>query len=194
MANQDQSPSGTPQMLLDDQLPASHMPASYTSTLSALTLPLFARGVFAAEFQLDDILEPIAGLIPPPEILLPLDAFARGGAARGFCRDQIADAYRRARLQVNTTEIDAAMDHALNLHEAGHWQVLFNFQISLPMAAPRVIPAEMLEAAAHGGAVSPSSEPTDPNAVAVAVAEAEEHLSVHRGWCCCVFGRDELED
>ena len=113
-------------------------------------MPLFVRGVFVAEFQLNAILEPLdAGTV------YVLDGFARGGTARGFGHNQIADAYRRAQLQVNTNEIDAAMNHALNLHEAGHWQAFFNFHLAV--AATRVVP--------------------DPNAAAVAVAETEEQLS-----------------
>ena len=57
-------------------------------TLPALTLPLFVRGVFVAEFQLNNIIEPLAGLISSTEILLPLDNFVRGGLAR-VCHDQI---------------------------------------------------------------------------------------------------------
>ena len=134
--------------------------------LPALTLPLFARGVFVAEFQLNNIIEPLAGLISSTEILLPLDNFVRGGSVR-VCHDQIADAYRRAQLQVNTTEIGAAMDHALNLHHAGHWQAFFNFHLKRPMAAARVT----------RGAFSLSSELTDSNASAAAVSEAEDQRS-----------------
>ena len=144
--------------------------------LPALTLPLFARGIFVAEFQLNNIIEPLAGLISSTEILLPLDNFVRGGSVR-VCHDQIADAYRRAQLQVNTTEIGAAMDHARNLHQAGHWQAFFNSQIDRPVAAPRVIPAEMLEAAAQDGLVSPSSALTESNASAIAVSETEDQRS-----------------
>ena len=130
--------------------------------LPALTLPLFARGIFVAEFQLNNIIESVdAGIV------YALDALARGGTARGFCRDQIADAYRGAQLHVNTTEIDAAMDHALNLHHAGHWQAFFNFHLKRPMAAARVT----------RGAFSLSSELTDSNASAAAVSEAEDQRS-----------------
>ena len=145
--------------------------------LSALTLPLFARGFFVAEFQLNGIFEPLdAGPV------YFLDGFLRGGVTRACCHDLIANAYLRAQLPVNTTEIDAAMGHALTLHQAGHWQAFFNSQISRPVAAPRVIPADILEGAAHGSDVSPSSLLTDPNAAAsdaalAAVAEAEDQWS-----------------
>ena len=146
--------------------------------LPALTLPHhFARGVLVAEFRLNDILEPLdAGPVHH------LDCFLDGGFGRGNCHNQFAKAYRRAELQVNTTEIDAAIDHALTLHQAGHWQAFFNSQINRPVAAPRVIPADILEGAAHGSDVSPSSLLTDPNAAAsdaalAAVAEAEDQWS-----------------
>ena len=146
--------------------------------LPALTLPhLFARGVLVAEFRLSDILELLnAGLVHG------LDSFLDGDCDRGCCHNQFAKAYRRAELQVNTTEIDAAIDHALTLHRAGHWQAFFNSQINRPVAAPRVIPADILEGAAHGSDVSPSSLLTDPNAAAsdatlAAVAEAEDQWS-----------------
>ena len=141
----------------------------------ALTLPHhFARGVLVAEFQLNDICD---SLDDGP--VFALNNFLRG---RSFCHQEIADAYRRAQLQVNTTEIDAAIDHALTLHRAGHWQAFFNSQINRPVAAPRVIPADILEGAAHGSDVSPSSLLTDPNAAAsdaalAAVAEAEDQWS-----------------
>ena len=145
--------------------------------LPALTLPLVARGVLVAEFQLNDILEPLdSGPV------YHLDCFLDGGLGRGYCHNQFAKAYRRAELQVNTTAIDAAIDHALTLHRAGHWQAFFNSQINRPVAAPRVIPADILEGAAHGSDVSPSSLLTDPNAAAsdatlAAVAEAADEWS-----------------
>ena len=145
--------------------------------LPALTLPHVARGVLVAEFQLNDICD---SLDDGP--VFALNNFLRGRLSRSFCHEEIADAYRRAQLQVNTTEIDAAIDHALTLHRAGHWQAFFNSQINRPVAAPRVIPADILEGAAHGSDVSPSSLLTDPNAAAsdaalAAVAEAEDQWS-----------------
>ena len=143
--------------------------------LPALTLPHhFARGVLVAEFRLSDICD---SLDDGP--VFALNNFLRG---RSFCHNQFAKAYRRAELQVNTTAIDAAIDHALTLHRAGHWQAFFNSQINRPVAAPRVIPADILEGAAHGSDVSPSSLLTDPNAAAsdatlAAVAEAEDQWS-----------------
>ena len=146
--------------------------------LPALTLPHhFARGVLVAEFRLSDICDP---LDDGPVYFL--DDFLGGGVTRASCHNQFANAYLRAQLQVNTIEIDAAIDHALTLHRAGHWQAFFNSQINRPVAAPRVIPADILEGAAHGSDVSPSSLLTDPNAAAsdatlAAVAEAADEWS-----------------
>ena len=133
--------------------------------------------LFFAEFQLNDSLD---SLDDGP--VFSLNNFLRGRLSRSFCHEDIADAYLRAQLQVNTTEIDAAIDHALTLHQAGHWQAFFNSHINHPVAAPRVIPADILEGAAHGSDVSPLSLLTDPNAAAgdatlAAVAEAEDQWS-----------------